>query len=127
MRQASQAGRLTGRQSPASATSAVTSRTARLPTRRSGRSAPTAPASMTRASSAATSAAIRAGSRARTAELGGQQLAEGPADAAHGPVKVGAERVVLHQVGPGGSGTLQAGRAEVGAVGSEGNRLEGFH
>src|SRR5487761_1129663 len=58
--------------------------------------------------------------------LAGAGAAQEAADAAHRPVYLGAERVVLHQVGPGGRGPLQAGGAEVGAVGGDGHALEGL-
>src|ERR1035438_3540695 len=57
---------------------------------------------------------------------GPRRLAQQAPQAADRPVEVRAERVVLHQIGPGRSGPLQPGRLEVGSFRSDRHGPEGL-
>src|SRR5580698_7944113 len=65
----------------------------------------------------------RSGQRAAS---GSAQLAHRLGDALERPVDIGAERVLLHDVGPGGGRPVQPGCAQVGSVGGDRDGLEGL-
>src|SRR6516165_938265 len=60
-----------------------------------------------------------------TAAAGAGSAAPGRQAAQH-PVEISAERVVLHQVGPGRAGSLQPGGIKVGALGGDRDTPEGL-